>query len=237
MQTHCDVVADQVVEARESVPDFSPATPVAQVIDMTVADSDDESGVQDRDGFLSVLSQRSRRRVVVSAIPATVSSVQANRFSPLNAEIEAVVESQGPRARRRLTIVGGHDVPQHPSASQFDIRATVPDFDDSVDVATTMEDHSDGESAESAVDEVPEGEVDVEPQVVRLSPEIRDALISLDSVDLQSVFRRRACVMRSCPAFLVGCYRAAMRLAMTEAELGTASGDEQRRTRGRKLFL
>ena len=209
-----------VVEARESVPDFSPATPVAQVIDMTVADSDDESGVQDRDGFLSVLSQRSRRRVVVSAIPATVSSVQANRFSPLNAEIEAVVESQGPRARRRLTIVGGHDVPQHPSASQFDIRATVPDFDDSVDVANTMEDHSDGESAGSAVDEVPEGEVDVEPQVVRLSPEIRDALISLDSVDLQSVFRRRACVMRSCPAFLVGSYRAAMRLAM---EVGNCS--------------
>ena len=103
-----------VAEARESIPDFSPATPVAQVIDMTVANSDDESGFQDRDGFLSVVSQRSRRRVVVSAIPATVPSVQANRFSPLNAEIEAVVESQGPRARRRLTIVGGHDVPQHP---------------------------------------------------------------------------------------------------------------------------
>ena len=28
-----------------------------------------------------------------------------------------------------------------------------------------------------------------------------------------------------------------MRLAMTEAELGSASGDEQRRTRGWKLFL
>ena len=100
-----------------------------------------------------------------------------------------------------------------------------------------MEDHSDRESVGSAVDEVPEGEVDVEPQVVRLSPEIRNALIFLDSVDLQSVFRRRACVMRSCPTFLVGGYRAAMRLAMTEAELGSASGDEQRRTRGWKLFL
>ena len=103
--------------------------------------------------------------------------------------------------------MGGHDVPQHPSASQLDVRATVPDFDDSVEVANTMDNHSDGESAESAVDEVPEGEVDVEPQVVRLSPEIRDALISLDTVDLQSMFRRRACVMRSCPAFLVGSHR------------------------------
>ena len=134
--------------------------------------------------------------------------------------------------------MGGHDVPQHPSASQPDVRATVPDHDDSVEVANTMEDHSDGESAGSAVDEVPEGEVDVEPQVVRLSPEIRDALISLDSVDLQSVFRRCACVMTSCPAFLVGSYRSAVRLAMTEAELiGECQWDEQRRTRGWKLFL
>ena len=71
-----------VAEARESIPDFSHATPVAQVSDMTVADSDDESGVQDRDRFLSVVSQKNRRRTVVSAIPATVPSVQANRFSP-----------------------------------------------------------------------------------------------------------------------------------------------------------
>ena len=142
--------------------DFSPTARVAQVIDMTVADSDEDSGVQDRDGFLS---QRSRRRVVASAIPAAVPFVQANRFSPLNAEIEAVVESQGPRVRRRLTLVGGHDDAQHPSVSQFDVRATVPDSNDSVEVANTMEDHSDGESAGSAVDEVPEGEVDVDCEV------------------------------------------------------------------------
>ena len=73
-----------------------------------------------------------------SAIPATMPSFQANRFSPSNAEIEAVVESQGPRARRRLTLVGGHDVAQHPSASQFDVRATVPDCDDSVEVANRI---------------------------------------------------------------------------------------------------
>ena len=216
--------------------DSALAAPVAQVIDMTLADSDEESGVQDHcDSFLSV-SQRSRRRVLASAIPASVPYVQANRFSPVNAKIEVVVESQGPRARRRLTIVSGQDDAQHPSVSD-DVRATVPDCDDSIQVANTMEDHSDGESVGSAVNEVPKGEVDVEPQVVRLSPEIRDALISLDSVDLQSVSRRRACVMRSCPTFLVGSYRAAMRLVMTEAELESASGDEQRRTRGWKLFL
>ena len=62
-------------------------------------------------------------------------------------------------------------------------------------------------------------------------------MISLDIVDLQSVFRRRACVMRNCPQFPVESYRSAMRLAMTEAELGSASGDEQRRTRAWKLFL
>ena len=42
--------------------------------------------------------------------------------------------------------------------------------------------------------------------------------------------------MRSCPTFLVGSCRAAMRLTMSEAELGSASGDEQRRFRGWKLF-
>ena len=161
---------------------------------MTVADSDEESGVQDRDGFLSVVSQRSRRRVVVSAIPATVPSVQANRFSPLNAEIEAVVESQGPRARRHLTLVGGHDDAQH---HQFPNLTSVPLF---LIVTILLKWQTPWRIILTVrVRGVPSmeflrGEVDIEPQVVRLSPEIRGALISLDSVDLQSVFRRRACV-------------------------------------------
>ena len=50
-----------------------------------------------------------------------------------------------------------------------------------------MEDDFDGDYAGSAVAEVPAGQVDVEPQVVRLSPEIQDALTSLDSVELLSV--------------------------------------------------
>ena len=41
--------------------------------------------------------------------------------------------------------MGGHDDAQHPSVSQFDVRAIVPNSDDSVEVANTMEDNSDGE--------------------------------------------------------------------------------------------
>ena len=46
---------------------------------MTVADTDDESGVQDHDGFVSVVSQRSRRRgglvsntLLIAELDATV---------------------------------------------------------------------------------------------------------------------------------------------------------------------
>ena len=64
-------------------------------------------------------------------------------------------------------------------------------------------------------------EVEPEPAGLRMTPEFQDVLASFD-VDLQSVFRRRACVMKSCPKFLVGHFRAAMRLAIAN------SGDELR---------
>ena len=82
-----------------------------------------------------------------------------------------------------------------------------------------------------------EHEVEPEPVGLRMTPELRDALISFDVVDLQSVFRRRACVMKSCPKFLVGHYRAAMRFAMTEAEMAANSGDELRCTRALEVVL
>ena len=46
-------------DSAESVP--IPGAPPDVVIDMTVADTDDESAVQEQDGFVSVVSQRSRR--------------------------------------------------------------------------------------------------------------------------------------------------------------------------------
>ena len=52
--------------------------------------------------------------------------------------------------------------------------------------------------------------------------ELKDALVFFDVVD-----RRRACVMKRCPKFLVGDHRA----AMTKAEVGANSGDELRCTR------
>ena len=71
------------------------------------------------------------------------------------------------------------------------------------------------ESDTESLNSRPPDELEVEPEPVGLwmTPELRDALISLDVVNLQSVFKRRACVMKSCPKFLVGHYRAAMRFA------------------------
>ena len=78
-----------------------PGTP-PHVIDMTVADTDEESGVHEADGFVPVSSQRIRRHGgFVGPMPGT--PVQSNRFSPLSTEIEAGVDHPGfhPPMRRR----------------------------------------------------------------------------------------------------------------------------------------
>ena len=62
---------------------------------------------------------------------------------------------------------------------------------------------------------------------------IREAFLSLDAVDLHTIFTKRAAVMKAIPRFLRGSFRNAIKVAMDEA-LHT---NEVRRTRGWKLFL
>ena len=64
-----------------------------------------------------------------------------------------------------------------------------------------------------------------------MTPELKDALVSLDVVDLQSVFRRRACVMKSCPKFLVGHHIQSSNACCDDGS------DELRCTRAWKLFF
>ena len=92
---------------------------------------------------------------------------------------------------------------------------------------------SSGDVVGTFLDQEVEHEVEPERATLRMTPELRTLWFPSTS-SVQSVFRRRACVMRSCPNFLVG---AAMRIAMTEAELGANGGDEFRRTGAWKLFL
>ena len=64
-----------------------------------------------------------------------------------------------------------------------------------------------------------------------------DAFASLVGVDLKTIFSNRACIMGSPPHFLRGAYRAAMRFALEEVELGVDAQNEQRICLGWKLFL
>ena len=65
----------------------------------------------------------------------------------------------------------------------------------------------------------------------------RTGFTSLDHVDLVTVSKIRASVMKSPPNFLVGAYRCAIRVALQEADQGLAAGNDARLTRAWKLFL
>ena len=60
---------------------------------------------------------------------------------------------------------------------------------------------------------------------------------SLDRVDLISIFKLRASVMKSPPKFLRGAYSSAIRVVLTEADHGIAVGDEVRLCRAWKFLL
>ena len=86
MQTHCDhgMLMPQILLLQHRLP---------KVIDMTGADNDEESGVQDRDGFLSVVSRRGDDALWPPPFLPQCRLFQS--ISPSIAEIEAVV-SQSP---------------------------------------------------------------------------------------------------------------------------------------------
>ena len=75
--------------------------------------------------------------------------------------------------------------------------------------------------------------VDVVHDIRGNNAAIREAFLSLDAVDLHTIFDKRASVMKSVPRFLRGSFRNAMRVAIDEA----LHENEARRSRGWKLFL
>ena len=81
--------------------------------------------------------------------------------------------------------------------------------------------------------------IEEEPQLAEfnVSEALRDALVSLDGVNVETEFRRRANLMRSPPKFMEGAYVSAVRLAMEEVREGRRTNNEARRIRGWKLFL
>ena len=65
------------------------------------------------------------------------------------------------------------------------------------------------------------------------TPPIREAFRRLDGRDVEQIFERRGCDMKSVPFFLKGPFRSALRIALLEA----IADEHVRRTRGWKLFL
>ena len=81
--------------------------------------------------------------------------------------------------------------------------------------------------------------IEEEPQLAefRISEALRDALVSLDDVNVETEFWRRANLIQSPPKFLKGAYVSAVRLAMEEVREGRRTNNDARRIRGWKLFL
>ena len=126
-----------------------------------------------------------------------------------------------------MTVADSEDSDLHssPSASPRHRLLGDSDTESLADGASIVSIHSVVEEEESPADVVHDIRVN--------SVAIREAFLSLDTVDLHTIFNKRAAVMKAIPRFLRGSFRNAMRVAMYEA-LHT---NEVRRTRGWKLFL
>ena len=66
---------------------------------------------------------------------------------------------------------------------------------------------------------------------------LREALVSLDDIHVETEFRTGGNLMRSAPKFLEGACLSAVRLAMEEIRQGRRTNNEARRIRGWKLFF
>ena len=142
-------------------------------------------------------------------------------------------------------------VAQVPSVAQQELRsvpytgrfaALIDDFDPSVEDPVPL-----GESDTDTVDGQSEADPEVVHEVEFVVPDVileplpsghvGVGMTSLDEVDLNTIFIRRANVMRSIPHCLKGPCGAAVRLAMREASSAHETGDVLRLTRAWKLFL
>ena len=135
--------------------------------------------------------------------------------------------------RRRLVIVP-QDVPvaHPPSSSSRDAAADAPisHVPEVIPMSDGSDQESDGAVPDPVADDSDNGDGDH-----RMTRAIQEALQSLDFVNVQSVFRDRACLMRSPPVFLRRMYKSALRVALTEFH--QAGRDDRRRCRAWKLLL
>ena len=161
-----------------------------------------------------------RRLVLVPQVGEyTPQSIQ-DRFSQSSVNAELSEEAQDPHSVRFV---------EPPSDADGALLSSVNDTE------SLGDGQSDFDGEEEFV--APEPEPIREADHARVTPAIREGLRSLDHVDLVHLFSIRAVVMKSPPKFVRGAYRAAMRIALEEIVLGHQAQNEDRQSRGWKLFV
>ena len=117
---------------------------------------------------------------------------------------------------------------------------TAPDFgSDTQSLNDTVDGRSDVDGSVEATPVEPFAVEEVDERVpdVRISPAIREAMVTLDRIHLPDVFRRRATVLRAPPKLFRGAYCAVLRLVMNEVRAGRREFNVLKQERGWKLFL
>ena len=112
--------------------------------------------------------------------------------------------------------------------------------DGAVSTQVEVDDSAFSDDTESVAGEVAEPIVEEDPGLVEdIAPSRawREALISLDTVDVMAFVRCRAVVMKSPPGFLCGAVKSVLRFALQEASAATAARDDRRLCRAWKLFM
>ena len=213
-----------------------PRDVVISQVGSTVGDSDDDAPL--------VCSQREALGVQ-QGMPITVggrfaSLVEAgDECEEFDLTIADDVEESRVEVRDTDVEVATTAVDRHnsPSASLLDALDHDLAMEDNGQVGGDVDNPTDSESDIASDLGERAAPVDPAPRNLPITEAIRDALLSLDEIDLVPIFKRRPCLMKSPPNFLRGPYRSAMRFALTEVEAGHRVGDEARIARAWKLFL
>ena len=153
-----------------------------------------------------------RRVVLVPLSPGTPRSIQdrtagssGSRFAVLKSEDEAIT----------VAGVGGEDVPAGDDPA---LAVGVPEIPEDVMDETPSEDEVDGASSVSGVDLSDVAEEETLEMDRFPTAGVRVGLASLDTVNVEALFRRRGCLMKNVPKFLVGPFRSVLRLALQEIQ-------------------
>ena len=218
-----DVVAALKFDLRDNVgdgPTPRPATRRLVLVPVSRASprSRNEDGAQERDSALQ--STVAVQGINPTWVDRSSHEEQSSHSLPGNRSAALTDEAEERRAE------DGEGGPEFLLADDIPVSQTETE---------TVGGHSDVEGPVESSWSEPEPIQEADP--ARMGGAFRDALRGLDQIDVVHFFSVRAVVMKSPPKFVRGAYNAAMRIALQEIEAGFQSQNEDRQSRGWKLFL